>query len=132
MRRTLVLAEKEGKKGTHEVKFVLDPAVQKDSAVTVGSNVKVKYHTDANQRIATEKESGRQPPRSPEPQHHKTGAWPRVNLRIRRLESPGVPGPRPSGRGSGALPIPGRPSPTSRRGGGSFSETASYTIMSRR
>ena len=48
---TLVIAEKEGKKGTHEVKFVLDPAVQKDGAVAVGSNVQVKYHNDANQHI---------------------------------------------------------------------------------
>ena len=51
---TLVLAEKSGKKGNREVRFVLDPAVQKDSAVAVGSNVQVKYHNDAKQHVVTE------------------------------------------------------------------------------
>jgi hypothetical protein len=52
---TLVLTEKSGKKKrSHDVQFVLDPSVQKDTNIAAGSTVRVKYHNDAKKHVATE------------------------------------------------------------------------------
>jgi hypothetical protein len=57
---TLVLTEKSGKKKrSHDVHFVLDPAVQKDANIAAGSSVRVKYHNDAKKHVATEIREGK-------------------------------------------------------------------------
>ena len=122
---TLVIAEKERQEGHHEVKFVLDPAMQKDGNVAVGSNGPGQVSQRRQAARRDRDPAGRRQEVLTGRPDHKAGAWPPADLQIRPHERPGVPGRVLPGRGSGLPRRPHRPPRDLAAGAGSFSKTTS-------